>query len=243
MAKLNRLEKENLYDRVAEELRNYIIANELKPGDRLPTERDLVEQLGVSRSSVREGLRKLEILGIVEIRPKEGITVKNQDGDVTPMVEKLTFRYRTEEVSFSELLEAREAIEEVIVKLAVERATDEDLHEMKECLDMMEDKGRRGEAFANEDLRFHQAILASAKNSVLMEFGAILEEFFQARLLEHSTAIFKQSRMQQTMSEHKALYEAIKKRDSKKAVQVMRQHLEVLRETIGGEVEEATAEK
>lgn len=232
MAKLPRLKKENLYEKVAEEIRDFIINNELKPGDRLPTERELVEQLGVSRSSVREGLRKLEILGILEVRPKEGITVKSQDIDVQPMVEKFTYRYKTNDVSFFELLEAREAIEEIIVKLAAQRANEEDLAEMRRWLNKMEEKFERGEYLASEDLKFHQAILAASKNAVLMEFGAILEEFFQETILAGSKASREQGPRRRTLEEHKELYESIKNKDAKRAIRVMRKHLEAIRDAV-----------
>ncbi|NPV54877.1 MAG: FadR family transcriptional regulator [Firmicutes bacterium] len=217
---LRRLRKDNLYERVAEEIKTYIINNNLNPGDRLPPERELAEILGVSRTSIREGIKLLQTFQLVRVRPKEGITVKRLE--LGPLIEQVSFRLLQDKPKFRELVEARRIIEMDILKLAVERATADDLAAMARSTERMKKKAKRLESYLDEELAFHEAILRAAKNQVLVGFRGVLSEFFKA--LPELDLDFG-DRFELTLEEHLEIYQAICERDQARALRVMERHL------------------
>lgn len=216
---MKQLRRANLYEQIADEIRGYIIRNQIKPGERLPTERELAEMLGVSRTSVREGIRLLETLQFLEVRPKRGITVKKLE--LSPLVEQFSNRILLDKGRFSELVEARRCIELEMVKLAATRATEEDLLELEQTITVMEEKAARGENYNQEDLYFHKVIFSAAKNSVLHGFQAALVEFFNA--IQEKAGPPDQDNG--TLREHKLIYRAIAEQNPTLASEVMVQHL------------------
>jgi len=217
---LRQLKHANLYEQIADEIRNYIIQNQIKPGERLPTERELAQMLGVSRTSVREGIRLLETFQFLEVRSKRGITVKKLE--LSPLIEQISHRILLEKNRFRDLVETRRCIELEMVKLAACRATEEDLEKLEQIILLMEQKAAKGENFKEEDLRFHRIIFAAAKNSVLHGFQTALVEFFNA-IQEKKRPVELKSK---TLREHKLIYQAIHAHDPQAAYEVMVKHLE-----------------
>lgn len=216
---MRQLKRANLYEQIADEIRDYIIRNQIKPGERLPTERELAEILGVSRTSVREGIRLLETLQFLEVMPKRGITVKKLE--LSPLVEQISHRILLERSRFAELVEARRCIELEMVKLTAARATDEDLQQMMQAILAMEEKLARNEESKEEDLLFHKIIFAAAKNSVLHGFRTALVEFFNVVQVREEPSGLES----ETLREHKLIYQAIQAHDPHAAYEVMVQHL------------------
>lgn len=217
---MKKLERSNLYEQIAEEIRNYIIMNEIKPGERLPTERELAEMLGVSRTSVREGIRLLETLQFLEVKPKRGITVKKLE--LKPFVKQFSQRLLLDKNRFSELVEARRVLEVALVKLAALRATEDDLEQLAASIQLMAEQLERGEEIKEADLKFHQGIFAAAKNSVLQGFQSALLEFFESGELQSAA----EEGRRKTLKEHQQIYQAIKDRKPQEAAKFMLQHLE-----------------
>ncbi len=112
---LKRQAKQSLYQAVADEIKRHIITQGLGPGDPLPTERELCEQMGVSRSSVREAIRILEYLGVVTVKPKEGITVSTPR--LKPFLDHLQYMSEIGEYSFQDLWELRRYYEQICLEL------------------------------------------------------------------------------------------------------------------------------
>lgn len=220
MSILRQLKRENLYERVAEEIKAYILENKLSAGDKLPPERELARLLGVSRTSVREGIRLLETLQFVSVKPKEGIIVKGVE--LTPVIEQLSFRLMQSQPRIRELAEARKLIEMDILDLAVERATETELSEMRASIERMQKKAEAGEDYLSEDLAFHEALMRAAKNEVLRGFGSVLRDFFAA-LPREGLDFGKAGRS--TLKDHRAIYEAIRRRDLEGARRAMEGHL------------------
>lgn len=216
---MKQLKRTNLYEQIADEIRKYIIRNNIKPGERLPTEREFAEILGVSRTSVREGIRLLETLQFLEVKPKRGITVKELE--LTPLVEQFSHRILLEGGRFGELIEARRCLEIEMVKLAAQRATKEELAELSKIIASTEKKIAQGESISQEDLEFHSIIFAAAKNSVLHGFQAALVEFFNViGGLEEP-----ENQESGTLREHKLIYKAIAEGNPTSAAEIMELHL------------------
>src|SRR5919202_182627 len=164
-------------ERVVEELKRYILQAGLLPGTRLPPERVLMEQLGVGRSSLREALRVLSTLGLVDVRHGDGIYVGGQRG-VRPMTSG-HFDPRRED-ALRTLVEARIGVEVITTQLAAERASEADFQRLERLTD------EQGQAFARvvdetwEPLAFEIAVAEMAGNPILSEFEQMLGRLWKA---------------------------------------------------------------
>ncbi len=217
---LKPLDRQTLREKVVEAIRSVIVENGLKPGDRLPTEHELAEQLSVGKSSVREALKSLELIGVIESRPKIGCVVKS--ADMSLLSEHISFSPQVSRVTMEELVEAREFLETNIVPLVIQRDEPGVFEEMAEGLKLMEEavagKGDRREA----DEKFHMALFKGAHNTVLQSFNEVMEGFF-VRLREER--VNRASEGQEWLDAHRAIYQALEKRDAGTAQALIRAHL------------------
>ena len=152
-------------DKIIQQIKELIRSGQLKPGDKLPPERKLVEQLGVGRGHVREALRKLEFYGILKTLPQsgtvvEGLGVKALEGLITDVLE-------LERPDFYSLVETRYMLEINSVRLAAERRTEQDLASLEKALSEFAKKVEKGEQGVEGDLMFHLKIADISKNTVL----------------------------------------------------------------------------
>lgn len=154
-----------LPDMLVKEIKKYIVENDLKDGDKLPNQQQLCDMFGVSRTSLREALRTLQAISLIEIKNGKGIYVKG--------IPKLTLNAAASSAddfqTLMYILEIRRGIEGMAVKFAAQRATDEDIMEMERLLKIMQEKASNGECHPDEDRAFHVAIYKATKNPVLME--------------------------------------------------------------------------
>jgi DNA-binding FadR family transcriptional regulator len=216
---LKPLQKRNRHDEIRKKLLNHILDNKLQPGDRLPSENDISNQLQVSRNSVREALKALEAQGIIEVRPGLGTYVKEFDFDdiLTSFVFNFLFTGR----SVVELYAIRKKLELGFIKEAVRSVTDRDVRELRSILRKMKDKADRGISFADEDMELHRAIFRSTDNVSLLQllniFGALYKG---APFLSNYTP----NEIQQDYQRHAALVEAIAARDEDDAFIRLDQH-------------------
>jgi DNA-binding FadR family transcriptional regulator len=214
------IESRRLYREIAAQLSGLIAKGEFTVGERLPSERELAAQLGVSRPSLREALIALELEGMVEVRVGSGICVTASSADrgaVKPL--------RSGEGPF-ELLRARGLIEGEIAAVAARTATAHDLDAIRSALGAMERLLKKNQDFSSADRDFHIHIAASTRNSVLAATvqdlwdrgrGAmwdLMEEHFQTPA--HRAA---------TVEEHRAIYRALDAHDPREARHAMRSHL------------------
>ncbi len=223
---IKRLDKKTLYRQVGEELREYIIQNNLKENDRLPTEMELAKRLGVSRSSVREGIRYLETMGFIETYFKSGIKVKSSNLD--PFADVIRFQYRRMRISTQELYEARLMLELDALELAVPRIGAQQIQTMEESIRRSEEKNRRDEDISKEDLIFHNTLFLASGNKVIEQFNGVLAEVFreESRMFQRAKtdkSIFVDDRI--PIGEHKKILAAVKARDMQAATDEMRRHL------------------
>jgi len=217
---LEAVEARRLYRQVADQLRALIDSGEYAVGSRLPTERDLAEQLKVSRPTVREALIALEVEGRVRIRVGSGIYVSEQATVTTPWPTSVTI-----EGPF-ELLRAREFMEGAIAEQAARVATAADLERIEAALAAMASVPHPGEASMVHDRAFHIAIAGSLGNAVLVR---VVGELFDQRLNPYFAKLahyFENPETWQTaLAEHQAIRAAIAARDPDAAGAAMRKHL------------------
>ena len=197
-----------------------IESGELKQGDKLPNEMGIVKQTEISRTSVREALSALELMGIIERVPGEGTfiasTLPLKAANSKDLL--LKFLEDTENVNGSfEALEARVALEPSVALMAARRAEPEDIETMDAILEKMEKsiKGNETGAFLDLDYDFHLAIAKATQNDVLFEMNKQLLEL--ANLHMWRTFKINLGLLKPTLDAHRKILGAIKKRDPKKA--------------------------
>ncbi|HOK69929.1 MAG TPA: FadR/GntR family transcriptional regulator [Bacillota bacterium] len=218
---VQKIEHKSVSQQVEEAIKRYIVQKGLRTGDRLPTERELAEMLGVSRSSVREAIVGLQALGIVESKPKVGITVS--EPNVASLIHAVAFNSGLNTEKIFQLNEARLVLETAALKLAVEKADQSDYEAMAETIYRMEAKVEAGESCAAEDLAFHQAIVEATHNPILSQSSHTLQEFFHIISAEGVGAGVSPARI---LSEHKEIYNAFRQKNVGKCEELMTRHLQ-----------------
>ncbi|OFX14053.1 MAG: hypothetical protein A2Z18_06830 [Armatimonadetes bacterium RBG_16_58_9] len=218
---LQPLKRRNLYEYVIEQVKAHIADNDLRPGDRLPTENELAEKLEVSRSSVREAMKALQVMGVVSTRPRIGCVVRALD--MKALAEHLSFRFEVDQASLYELLEARQLLETAVMPLVIERATEDHFAKMEESLRLHKQQIDEGATGVDADIGFHEALFEAAGNKVLQGFSEIIKEFFtglrRLRLASRQLAL-------ETLAEHNAIYRAIRSGNVDDAREEMCKHLQ-----------------
>lgn len=186
----------------------HIIRNALRSGDPLPPEGQIAQEVGVSRGSVREAVKALESLRIVEVRHGEGLYVRGISLD--SLLEILTFGARFDPPLLADLLQVRTWLEVAAVEDAVKSIDEAHVQEMERCLHEWEESVRKGTPISKVDRQFHRALYSVLKNRVLLELFDIFWTVFLHIGIED---IKRDPTPQATLEEHRAIFEAVKKRD------------------------------
>lgn len=218
------LRRTYLYQQVAEAIRDYIASNRLKPGDTLPSERELCESLGVSRTSLREGLRAVAMMGLVEVRTGQGMFVG--DVDLRSVVEAIPTSMLDNPTDMQELTEIREVLEVLATQRAATRISDEELRPMEEAVQRMETRIRRGEPSLEEDIEFHNIIVKAANSRLLTQFLGAISDMVQ---FIREQGLRRKGAAAQAVDQHRAILQALRERDPKAAGEAMRVHLNTVR--------------
>ena len=221
------IKTKRLYEEIVEQIKQLITDGRLKPGDKLLAERELAEQFQVSRASVREAIRTLEMLGAIDIRPGEGTFVRSTETD--DIIRPLAMFLALERSSLLDMFEMRRIFETATASLAAERATEEELDHIEAMLEKMRERlnvldPEKGEEF---DAAFHYAVAEATHNSLLIKlFKTVSEEFAKAnsvarRQLYHDNV----QNAQKIIDQHSEILETIRSRSPKAASEAMLAHL------------------
>jgi len=223
--------RKRISDVVSEQIKQLISAGTLMPGDRLPAERDLAAQLGVSRPSLREALIRLEADGYIETSGRGGFTVVDVTAPIIskPLAELLLQNPRTS----ADILELRQGLEAISTVYAAQRATAADLKRIRSAFEALQAASLSGDRvnLAELDAAFHLAIADSTHNVALAHvmhgIHALIREGMRQyhRLIDYDDAMEKQ-----LMSQHRAIYDAVVARDAQKARKAAERHLAFVRE-------------
>jgi GntR family transcriptional repressor for pyruvate dehydrogenase complex len=215
------------YEQVAEQIRRLITSGTLKAGDLLPPERELAEKLGVGRSSIRDAVRTLEVMGILDPRQGHGTVVRDLDTDALVVPLASVLRHKRELVS--ELLDVRRMIEPGLAARAAKNATPEEIREMTAILARHETRLRRGQDTVDEDSEFHDALARAARNSVALRVIDVLMDLLRE---SRSRSLQVPGRAQRSFDGHRRILRAIGKRDAKAAEGAVRKHLKEIEEIV-----------
>ena len=221
----NPIQVERLYEQVIGQIQDRIISGELRPGDRLPSERELAEQLNVSRTVIREAVKALSQKGLVEIRTGRGTFIT--DGTPEAVRHSIDLMMRLEQASGQRwVVEVREIIEPEIAARAAGHMTDECLGTMQAAIDAMENSIDDIDSYVAADMRFHTALAEAAGNPLILK---LIDTIFDL-LQEQRKRIGRVSHgPQRAQMHHKLIFEAVKRGDEEAARQAMRAHLEQVR--------------
>ena len=210
-----------VYEAVAAQIQAQIAEGRLRPGDRLPPERELAEAFGVSRDSVRDAIRVLELAGLVVPRQGEGTVVRELtlDSVVSPLASALLQRKDL----LADLLDARRIIEPALAYRAAQRAGDEDIQAMAEILRRQAAKVRAGEPGIDEDTAFHYRLATAARNQVILKVMDVLMDLLREG---RARSLQAQGRPERSLEGHRRILAALRRRDPEAAKRAMEQHLE-----------------
>lgn len=209
------IKRVSLQSEIIKYIRTYIEENDLKEGDRLPSQGQFIEMMQVSRTALREAVKTLEAEGIVEVKNGKGIFVGCRGRKVNTIESLIGFTMERE--SLIEALEARRAMETELMAMVVRNATDQEMDELGEITDILMKKVYSGERDTEEDKEFHEKIYQMCHNSVFYAMLKVLDEYTD-KLWQFPLDIkdpFKAS-----MPYHETLYQALKERDIKKAQKI-----------------------
>jgi len=220
------IRRNKVYEEVARQLEQMIL-KKLHPGDKLPSERELAETLNVSRSSIRDAIRRLELMGLVEPRQGAGTVVREISADAIMNPLTAVLRHKLELVG--ELLDFRKMLEPPLAARAAAHATEEELSEMEDILRRQEHKLRAGQLAIEEDSEFHYAIAMASGNTVVLKVIDVLMDLLRDT---RERSLQSQGRPQKSLAGHRRILTAIKRRDGEGAKAAMRRHIEDVEEIV-----------
>lgn len=215
-----------LYQEIVEQIRELMTGGELKPGDKLLSERDLAERLQVSRPSVREAIRSLELMGFVEIRRGGGTFVRDTNADA--IIRPLAMFLAVERSSLLEMFEVRRIFETATARMAAERASPEEVSRLEAALEAMRERfnARDSEKGEEADVEFHYAVAEATHNALLIRlFRTLSAEFSRAVSVARRRLYMDEENPRKLVAQHRRIYTAIKDRDPESAARAMREHL------------------
>jgi GntR family transcriptional repressor for pyruvate dehydrogenase complex len=220
------IRRNKVYEEVAQQIERMIL-KKLRPGDKLPSERELAEMLRVSRSSIRDAIRGLELMGMVEPRQGAGTIVREISSDslINPFANALKRRRE----SVSELLDFRKMLEPPLAARAATRASADEISEMEEILQRQEAKQAAGESSVAEDAEFHYSVALASGNGVVLKVLDILMDLLRDTR-ERSLQV--EGRPQKSIAGHRRILAAIKRHDAEAAKAAMRRHIEDVEEIV-----------
>jgi len=214
------IRRNKVYEEVARQIRDHIIEH-LRPGDVLPPERELAQRLGVSRGSVRDAIRSLELIGLLEPRQGMGTVVREPAADV--LVSPLAAVIVQKRKLVGELLDVRKIIEPPLARRAALHATAGQIADMEQILERQKEKLLRGEMSIEEDGEFHYLIALASDNSVILRIVDVLMDLLRGT---RERSLQTAGRAEKSLAGHRRILAALKKHDPTASEAAMRQHLE-----------------
>jgi GntR family transcriptional repressor for pyruvate dehydrogenase complex len=224
---LEPVRRSKVYEEVAARIRRLIADGHLKPGDKLPPERELASMLDVSRTSVRDAIRTLEVAGLLEPRQGEGTVVRELSTKnlVAPLASALLSRRDL----LADLLAVRKMIEPPIAREAARHATPEDIRQMEAIVARQAVRVEAGGVAIDEDNAFHDIIARASRNQVVLKVIDVLMDLLR---VGRERSLQVKGRPQRSLRGHRQILEAIRRHDGDAAERAMLNHLEQIEEML-----------
>jgi DNA-binding FadR family transcriptional regulator len=220
-------------EQIAREIRMYVEREGLRPGDRIGTEHELAREFGVSRPTLREGLRRLAGAHLIRVQKGRagGVFVDNTPnvGIGRHVSESIASMLETRTVTLCELLEARMFLEVPLAGLAAENANEETIAALAEAIADASGRDPASDDFRLADARFHRAIAATAGNDLLLTFTSWILDVLQPSLIAHLGSALD---VELIISQHQAIMRAIRRRQRTAAERAMRHHIEYMMDVL-----------
>ncbi|MCB5480374.1 FadR family transcriptional regulator [Blautia faecis] len=216
------IQRMSITDSVVADIKEMIMSGEYKIGEKLPTEMKLCDQMGVSRTCVREAIRVLQAIGYVEIRPGKGAFVANYQKST----DNSSLWYDVEGVKFYDFMEVRMAIETLSVRLAVERATDKQIRELREIHTSFVEATEKRDMLKMImlDELFHTKIITFTNNQLLININKQLLERFR---IYRGDSFTNKMVYKNAVEPHERILLCFEMRNPSSAVEEMRKHLNI----------------
>lgn len=216
------IEFEKPVDKIIQQIRNLIISGQLKPGDKLPSERQLSERIGLGRTYVRDAIKRLEFYGILKTLPQSGTIVAGIG--ISALEGLITNILKIEKADFASLVETRVILETEAAKLAAMHRSDANLVVIEEALKEFNRVSKTASSAVTEDFMFHLKIVEASQNQVVKSLlmiivPEIMENYRTMKVCTKDT-------MKLATNEHLEILEAIREGNPQKAGQAMRSHLQ-----------------
>jgi len=212
--------KKNTTGLIVQRLLHLISVRSLAPGDKLPPERELSELMKVSRPSLREALKSLEMMSIISIRQGSGAFVNKLEPE--SVVEHLDIVFTLDETLYRDLFKARRVLESAIARIAAELITDQELVEIESNIRKAAKAVGRPKEFLELDFQLHNLILKASRNRILPVF---IQSINKLNLMMREKTNSHLTIRQRTMRDHQKILEALKERSAEKAALAMEEHL------------------
>lgn len=220
---LEPVKKIRLYESIVQQIQQLIKNGELIPGQKLPPERSLAEELNVSRTSIREALRALEMMGYLESKVGVGGGTYIKEISLNNIISPFSQVLLQNDEFIVELLEVRLFLELEVSRLAAIRRTDEDLEQMRAAVEQMEAEINKGNSGLHGDNKFHEALAIASNNRVLQQFLFMCGDLLEVEREEHLTD--NKEEAIKALNQHKELIVAIEKGDDEAAQKIMSSHI------------------
>jgi len=221
-------------DEVYKQLVSLISSGQLKPGEKLPSEREMASEFGISRQSIREALYRAEIVGLVEVRQGEGSFVLSSLRE--SLKPPLLVLLEEEAGRIFEFLEVRKLIEGWCAEKAAVEATAEDLERMGEILEKMESSSPVDREWEEIDVEFHLSIAAATRNVIAIHIMEALKDSFGS-FFRFRKVLTRPEKKDLLVQHHHEIYKAISQRDSSRAKRKIVYHLDYIQKKIAEEME------
>lgn len=206
---------------ITRKLLEYLLSGAVQPGSKIPSERQLAEGLGVGRSAVREAIKSLSLLGLLDVRQGDGTYLSRSGSDLLPSV--IEWGLLLEEPNLIDLLEARTEIEVVVAGLAASRAGEEERAALRARLEAMRAAGPDVDAYVEADIAFHLEIASASGNQILANLLSSLRSLLRVwadRVLHHA------GETDTSLAMHEPIVEAIERGDADAARAAMQAHMD-----------------
>lgn len=221
--KLKPVQQKRVYQDIIEQIKASIESGELKPGEKLPSERELANMLSVSRTAIREAISVMASAGVVEIFRGIGVFLKEDEND--KLLRRINELFQQKGINLVELLEVRQGIEGQAAYLAAIRRTESDLQKIKFAYKKMEDFYAGNQTAEKEDFEFHTSIVKATQNKMLLQSVKLFSNEFLQEVKQLRNKSIITGKSQEVLSEHLDIYEAIEKQAPENAQKAMLEHL------------------
>lgn len=223
MGLLKPVKQKKISDQVFEQLKELIFRGKLRPGDKLLTERDMADSMGVSRTTIRNAIGRLVTLGLVEHQQGKGTFVSIPD---PKKGNPFALAMNSQDPTIYDLLEVRMGLECVAAALAAERADSKDISDMKHSIEKMKIKVLAGRLGTEEDTSFHMAVAYATKNPLHIQIMKNFYDYLIHGIMKSLKSLYEEPKnIQVILNQHQSIMDAIMNRNPDKAYKSMQEHI------------------